>query len=130
MFRDRKRGFSLVEALVSVVITAVGVAAALKGIASLTLAQAQSLERARMADLAIHKLDELIATDQTTDVGGDFQDIGESRYTWESLVTSTTQADLSQFKVTVSKVNQADNGVQEVVTVLHYVPPQGTTTTP
>ena len=124
-----KRGFTLIEALVAVVLAGIGVAAALQGIASLTKAQAKSVERELMMRLADEKLHELIATGDTTNVGGTFEDQGEDRYTWEAASDTVGVENLSQITVTVRLQNQTRQA-EESVSTLVYEPPQTSGGTP
>lgn len=119
------KGFTLIEALVAVVLAGVGVAASIQGLAALTKAQAKSQEKERMIRLAAAKYDELVATGQATNVGGTFDDWGETRYTWEALVDPTGEQDLSQLTVTV-KTSSDSRSVQEQVSGLVYEPPIST----
>lgn len=127
MSGDRKRGFSVVEALVATVLAGVGVAAALQGLASLTKAQAIVMERERMSRLAVVKLDELIATGQITNVGGTFEESGEDRYLWEASTTTTGIENLTQLTVTVRLADDQGRSAEIETTALAFEEPQATT---
>lgn len=122
----RRRGFTIVEALVATVLTGIGVAAAVNGLASLTKAQALALERERMNRLAVMKLDELIATGQITNVGGTFEEMGENRYLWEASVGTTGVENLSQLTVSVRLAEGSTRSAELSATALAYEEPQAT----
>lgn len=103
MSRGRRRfGFSLVEALVAVVLAGIGVAAAVGALGTLIKAQARANEKERMTRFAVSKYDELASLGSLTNVGGTFEGQGESRYVWEAYVDTTGIENVSQLTVTVS----------------------------
>ncbi|MBV6458131.1 MAG: hypothetical protein HONBIEJF_01254 [Fimbriimonadaceae bacterium] len=120
-----KRGFTLVEALVAVVLAGVGIVAAVQGISSTSKAQALMTEKERMLRLASQQFDDLIATGQTTSMGGNFEDLGEDRYLWDAEFSPTGEENLSQLEVTVRLSNSAREH-EESVTGFVYLQPQST----
>ncbi len=122
----RKRGFTIVEALVAVVLTGIGVAASVNGLASLTKAQALAIERERMSRLAVMKLDDLIATGQITNVGGTFEEMGDERFLWEASVSTTGVENLSQLTVSVRLAETSGRSAEVNATALAYEEPQAT----
>lgn len=103
MSRGRRRyGFSLIEALVAVVLAGIGVAAAVGALGTLAKSQARANEKERMTRLAVEKYEELASMGSLTNVGGTFEDRGENRYVWEALVDTTGVENVSQLTVTVS----------------------------
>lgn len=123
MSSGRKRGFTVVEALAATVLTGIGVVAAVQGLASLTLSQAIVVERERMNRLAIMKLEELISTGQVTNVGGTFEEMGDSRYYWESSVGTTGVENLSQLIVTVRLAENDSRTLEVTTSALAYEEP-------
>lgn len=121
-----KRGFTVVEALVATVLTGVGIAAAVNGLRSLTLAQAAALERERMNRYAVAKLDELVATGQITNVGGTFEEFGDDRYLWESSAATTGVENLTQLSVTVRLSDDSARSAEISVTTLAFEEPEAT----
>ena len=125
----RNRGFTLVEAMVSVVLLAVGITAILGTLGEMTKARGRSIATERMQQLAFDKYDELVGTgDYTTpSLSGDFQDRNESRYTWRAEFLQTGTTNLESFTVYVDPVAGPNKGVQ--ATGLVYVPPTTVTGT-
>ena len=120
MSRGRNRlGFSLVEALVAVVLAGVGVAAAVGALGALVKSQARANEKERMTRFAVEKFEELAAMGSLTNVGGTFENKGEDRYVWEAYVDTTGIENVSQLTVTVSlsesMVRQSSESVYGVV---------------
>lgn len=119
----RRKGFTLVEALVAITLTAIGVAAALQGIAALSKGQSLMMEKERMQRLAVQKLEELVATGDLNNVGGTFEEQNETRYVWEAQINTTGIENLSEVVVTVSKTDAGDESRQETVATLAYEEP-------
>ncbi len=130
MSNARRRGFTVVEALAATVLTGIGVAAAVQGLASLTQAQAIVVERERMNRLAIMKLDELVSTGQITNVGGTFEEMGDSRYYWESSVGTTGVENLSQLIVTVRLADNEVRTLEVTASALAFEEPLTTEVSP
>jgi Tfp pilus assembly protein PilV len=84
--RKVSKGFSLIEALASVVLIAVGYTATISCLGAFSRAQARSFDHDRMESLALQKYDELIGMSelQSGTDQGDFQDVGETRFTWRA----------------------------------------------
>lgn len=127
MNRGSSRGFSLVEALVSIVLLGVGVVSVMGGLAQLARADYGSREREDMSRLAYDKFQELIATYdfQQAPLDGDFSDSGRPELKWRAELTTTNVTDLGRFTVTVSK--DTDQSASSVVDGLIYNPPQQST---
>lgn len=121
-----RRGFTLVEALVAVVLAGVGVAATLNGIAALTQAQARATEKERMVRLALSMYDELVATGDVTNIGGVFDDPGASRFVWEASTEPAGVENLTILTVTVRLNEDQQREASEEVVGLVYEEPSAT----
>lgn len=101
MKSGHRRGFTLLEALVALVLATVGVASVVKAIGALTQAQAKMQAVERLQDLAAYKYQELIATgDYATITEGDFQDQGLPDYRWTCDVETTSYEGVVVVRVT------------------------------
>lgn len=124
MFPRTRRGYTLIEAMVSAVVLAVGISAVVATLGQMARARGRALETERMQSLAFDKYDELMATGDfsTPSLSGDFQDHNESRYTWRAELLQTGTTNLESFTV---YVDSAAGGLDKTVKVigLVYVPP-------
>lgn len=122
----RRRGFTLVEVIVSVALLAVGIVAVLSTIGHMTKTEAMVQEGERMRRLADEKLQELIGTgDYVTLTDGDFSERGENRYTWTSALEPTGVESLESLTVTVVRVNRRDDLGYDASQLI-YIPPVAT----
>lgn len=128
--RVRSVGFTLIEALVAVVILGIGITAVLGGYSSLTRAEARARESETMHRLAVQKLAELRATTQTFSGSdkGDFQDWGDTRHEWSLDVQPSGIDSLDAVTVTVTPTSGGPGSAD--ATVLVYEPQQTTTGAP
>lgn len=124
MFGGRSRGFTLIEALVAVVLAAVGVTASVGAFSVLAKSQARAMEKERMIRLATEKYHELAAMGNLTNVGGTFEDRGEERYNWEAATDPTGIENLTQLTVTVSLTDEFQRQASETVYGAVYEEPQ------
>jgi len=99
--RRRREGFTLVEVLASIVLVAIILPAAMKGISIATGLAGQAAHRMEAATLAESKLAEFVATEawRDGDASGDFGD-DWPQYTWSAELNdwedgSATQVDLT-----------------------------------
>lgn len=100
----KRRGFTMVEAIISIALAGFGVAAVVGAMGSINLAEANALERERMYQLAIDKFDELVATrDYNLETSGDFEDRSEPNFEWSCEVTQTGVEGLDELSLTVSR---------------------------
>ncbi len=100
----RRAGFSLVEALVALVLASVGIVAAMNGVRALADTRSGLQESERLEMLAIDKLNELIATggyDSATE--GTFEDRGFPQYRYEVQVETTTTETVRVIRVVASR---------------------------
>lgn len=116
----RKRGFTMVEAIVSIALAGFGVAAVVGALGSINLAEANALEREHMQRLAVDKYDELIATgDYQTETSGNFSDRGDDNYDWSADLVTTGVEGLDELTVTVSR-SAGDRDTEFTVSGLLY----------
>jgi len=123
----RNRGFTLIEAMVSAALVAVGVASAMGAYGALTKAQSQIQERDRMQRLAISKYDELIASGLSNAASsGDFQAYNDNRYKWTADIANTGTTGLQSLTLTVTS-NQPNDNTQVSVEGMLFDPTTTTT---
>lgn len=118
-----RRGFTMVEALASVFLLAVGILAGLGALNAMTKNEYGMRESERMQRLADEKLLELLATgDWQFMTEGDFTDRNENRYLWTATLEPTGVENLEVLSVTITRAAQRnDTGYQ--ANQLLYVPP-------
>ena len=121
-------GFTLVEAVISVLLVAVGVVSTIQALGAMTKSDGQLRDRERMQRLAIQKYDELIGTGALTNASqdGDFKDRNVDAYTWKAEVIPGTVTNLDQIRVTVSDPD-APQGPSVEIDGLRYTPPATST---
>jgi prepilin-type N-terminal cleavage/methylation domain-containing protein len=130
----RRSGFSLIEALASVTILGLGIAAVLSGLGAMSKVESRMKRVEEMTRLAQHKFDELVATSTTMTAGssqsGDFTDQNNSDYVWSCDIQDTGITNLEAVTVTVTmaKDTSPTAPVGKVSTLL-YVPATSTSTT-
>lgn len=120
---DKRRGFTMIEALASVALLLVGIVAALGAIGQMTRAEAHMQESERMRRLADQKVSELIGTgDYQYIAEGDFSELGEDRYQFSVSLEPTGVEGLEVVTVLVTRVNRRDDPGYEA-SQLVYIPP-------
>jgi hypothetical protein len=114
--------------MVGIILLSVGIVAIIRGIGAIQLGEAKAREKSFMMSLASQKLDEIIATSDSSQFqqNGDFQDVGERRYTWRTEVNTTSVDNLSAVTITVERADGRNVSVELSATV--YVPPTTSTT--
>lgn len=105
MRSGRRRGFSMIEALASVVLIAIGIVVLTEGLNAFGRSQTRALEAEKMQRLAIRKYDEIVATGllPTGESSGDFADVGAEPYKWTAERTPTGTANLDSITVDVER---------------------------
>lgn len=119
--RGVKAGFSLIEALVALVITGVGIAGILGAFGSTQRSEALSLRAEKMQRLAKAKLDEILATRDFNTESGDFSLDGEPNFVWSMTDETTPVTDLDNVTVRVELADNAD--VWRTASMLTYKAP-------
>ena len=119
-FAGQRKGFALIEALVSVTLLATGIAATVAGMGAISRAEYRSQEREQMQRLAFRKYDELIGTQalQAGQTSGDFEEMGEPRFIWSAARSSTGNGNLDLVRVDVAR---AYEGFSHAVTITGLV---------
>ncbi len=123
--RRASKGFTLIEAIVSVALVSTAVAASVGALGGLSKTEWLARHRETMERLAVQKSDELIATGALESSGalsGDFSEQGETRFTWSAEILATGIENLDTLDVTI---HAAQSGLAEVrVQRLFFVPSQ------
>ncbi len=132
MSRGSASGFTLIEALVSVALVAIGIASVLGGFASLTISQRKVRDTEKMQRLALQKYDEIVATDslEATTLSGDFTDYGEDALQWSASVEPTGVENLMALTVTVESRDNPDSEPRQVISGTVYQSPDTGAGTP
>lgn len=128
--RSGRAGFTLVEALVAVVILSVGIVAVMASLGAMAKTEAKLRTKEVMQRLAERKYEELVATSTNlaTPQSGDFQDWNEKRFTWSTAVDTTGVDNLNAITLTVSPASGGSDSDKIKVVGLVYIPPSTTTT--
>jgi len=117
-----KRGFTLIEVLVTVVLVSVAVVGVLGGVRSIQAAGA----RARGADLLQRLVAEkvgdirLLSDPATGGTAGDFADRGHAEISWTASAETTAAANVDKVTVTATR-----GGESQTLTTLVFVRPSG-----
>jgi type II secretory pathway pseudopilin PulG len=148
--RARKRGFTIIEAVVALALTGVTIAGVLRGVGALSLSQSKLLDRETSQRLAIDKYNEICGIQDFTTPSGDFTDRYDNKYVWEMTLTQVstnsipinsqtsgqttstssqiTSTNLETLKVTVHPQTSSDPNDDVSISGLVYVPSQTDTT--
>ena len=120
MVRRNKRGFTLVEVLVTTELVAVALVGVMGGIRALTAADVKARNVDLLQRLAAQKLSEMgVVTDpRSTEDNGDFADQGYSDILWTVDVQPSGTEDVDQVTVTASRGDDT-----QALTGLVYVRP-------
>ena len=118
-----KRGFTLIEVLVTVVLVSVAVVGVLGGIRSIQAAGARARGADLMQRLVAEKVGDirLLSDPSTGGVAGDFSDRGHGEITWTARVETTGAANVD--KVTVTATSGRDS--QALTTLVFARPSSG-----
>ena len=141
--RRSRLGFTLIEVLASAALAGVGIVACMSALGSMTHAEALGREREAIANLAVEKYNEVVATtdlSQANQLNGDFTDRNDNDHTWTGVAsavntTSTSSvvntadaasaATVDSLSITVVSSSRPD--LKYTVTGLVYIPPTTTT---
>lgn len=119
----RLSGYSLIEAMVSVIVVAIAVVGAITALSAMTRSEDRALTTEKMQRLASEKYDEIISTEDyiNTSLSGNFDDRNESGYSWQVDVATTDETNLDSITVTVTKDSGSQAQPVKVVGLV-YVP--------
>jgi prepilin-type N-terminal cleavage/methylation domain-containing protein len=126
--RTPNRGFTLIEALASAALLAVGITASLSALGAIAKSEAGLRERAVLQRMAADKYDEMISTNQQAlaSQSGDFTDRNITGYTWNMDVETSAVTNLDTVTVTVQKQNATAHDPVGTVEGLLYISPNST----
>ena len=120
-----KRGFTLIEVLVTVVLVSVAVVGVLGGIRSIQAAGARARGADLMQRLVAEKVGDirLLSDPSTGGNAGDFSDRGHADISWTASVETTSAANVDKVTVTATR-----GGASQALTTLVFVRPSTGTT--
>ncbi len=143
--RPNSQGFTLIEVVASAGLAAVGLVAAMSALGAMTRAVTLGREHEAIANLAVEKYNEVVATTdltQANSLSGDFTDRNDNDHTWtgnvapvdttstSSVVNTATAASTATIdSLTVTVVSSINPALKYSITGLVNIPPQTTTTT-
>ncbi len=118
---NRKRGFTIYEALAAVAVFSIGGIASLSAIQSMARSESRARKTELLQRLAFDKYDELVSTGQaTTAQEGTFDDRNLSQYNWKLEVDTTSVDNLDAVTVTVTEGNDSQSSSKGVAEGLFY----------
>ncbi len=119
----KKRGFTLIEVLVAIILLGTGIAAVSLALGNVARNAARIEESASLNRLAARKLDELVATGEATNgnASGTFEEEGFPNVTWAITSEPSGVENLNTITITVSKEANDETGKQ--ISTLVFVPP-------
>jgi len=122
----RRRGFTLVEVLVTMAMMAAILPVAMRGISVAITTASTARHKAEASTLAQSKMNELASTYlimQDTSVVGSSGDFGEAwpGYTWTSTSSDDTQLGILQMTLTVNWLEKGGQRSYELSTMLQYL---------
>ncbi|MER3496083.1 MAG: hypothetical protein C4320_04330 [Armatimonadota bacterium] len=123
------KGFTLVEALASIVLLGVGIVASQQTIGAIGRNEARSRLKERLESLAQSKLDELLTESGQTpgDQNGDFADRGERDISWTFSVSASGIQNLDTIRLVVTPRREGDDSPRAILSTLRFNAPTTTT---
>lgn len=112
----------MVEIIVSILLISVGLVGAIRGMASITEAEANSKEKETLQRLAYDKYNELIATEQLVNaqsLSGDFSAQGYPDLQWQGELISNSLTDLYSLRVSIT--SQSRSSIRRTLEGLVYI---------
>jgi general secretion pathway protein I len=110
--RSRRCGFTLVEVLAAMILLAIVLPAAMRGVTLASAAASKAQKRTAAAGLASSKLHELLATGQyeSGNLSGDFSDYGPQYqpYRWEAQLSNWNQNGFNAQDLQTQTLQQLD----------------------
>ena len=125
--RQVKKGFTLVEVVVSVALLAIGIVVSLGSLSAMTKTEVKLRKTEEMNRLAVQKIDEVLAVGNATkaETSGTFDDYGYTGYEWSLEVAPSGTENLDTIRVTVTEAS-ANSSAGVSVSSLLYTPPSTT----
>ena len=125
--RQVKKGFTLVEVVVSVALLAIGIVVALGSLSAMTKTEVKLRKTEEMNRLAVQKIEEVLAVGNATtaETSGTFDDYGYTGYEWSLEVAPSGTENLETIRVTVTEAS-ANSSAGVSVSSLLYTPPSTT----
>jgi len=115
-----RRGFTLIEVLVTILLVSVALVGAMHGLRALAAADIRARRADLLQALAQQKLEELRATEdpRTLDDRGDFSEQGHPEITWTLTVQPSGAENVDEVQVTATQGDYSQS-LKELI----YVPP-------
>jgi prepilin-type N-terminal cleavage/methylation domain-containing protein len=125
--RQVKKGFTLVEVVVSVALLAIGIVVSLGSLSAMTKTEVKLRKTEEMNRLAVQKIEEVLAVGNATtaETSGTFDDYGYTGYEWSLEVAPSGTENLDTIRVTVTEAS-ANSSAGVSVSSLLYTPPSTT----
>ena len=125
--RQVKKGFTLVEVVVSVALLAIGIVVSLGSLSAMTKTEFKLRKTEEMNRLAVQKIEEVLAVGNATtaETSGTFDDYGYTGYEWSLEVAPSGTENLDTIRVTVTEAS-ANSSAGVSVSSLLYTPPSTT----
>ena len=125
--RQVKKGFTLVEVVVSVALLAIGIVVSLGSLSAMTKTEVKLRKTEEMNRLAVQKIEEVLAVGNaaTAETSGTFDDYGYTGYEWSLEVAPSGTENLDTIRVTVTEAS-ANSSAGVSVSSLLYTPPSTT----
>jgi len=122
--RKAQSGFTLIEALVTIVLVGIGVVGAFGGMRAIGQAQARADTADLLQRLAVDELNQLseVTDPSTAATSGDFSSEGHPEISWKLDVQQANAQNLDQVTVTATRNNES-----QAVSSMIYVAPTTTT---
>lgn len=117
--RDRRRAgaFTLVEAIASVLLIAVGLVVGQQCLNAITAGRVRALDTEEMQRLAFRKYDEILAEGKLLggQSSGDFAEIGERRLSWKADRSAIGSGNLDRLRIQVSRDDGLSTQIEGLV---------------
>ena len=125
--RQVKKGFTIVEVVVSVALLAIGIVVSLESLSAMTKTEVKLRKTEEMNRLAVQKIEEVLAVGNATtaETSGTFDDYGYTGYEWSLEVAPSGTENLDTIRVTVTEASANSSAGVSVSSLLYT--PQSTT---
>ena len=125
--RQVKKGFTIVEVVVSVALLAIGIVVSLGSLSAMTKTEVKLRKTEEMNRLAVQNIEEGLAVGNSpaADTSGTLDDYGYTGYEWSLEVAPSGTENLETIRVTVTEAS-ANSSAGVSVSSLLYTPPSTT----